>query len=320
VVNLDAPPASRWPYREMAVYYNESIHEAVALIDQFIPGWLEPAAIAFAEDFALPHLGEYAEELKAGAPIFGIPLGVGVLLNIIYEVEAGCTSIIAQDPLGTMYHARNLDFNLAPTLRKLALIANFQKSGKTLFWGVTYAGYLGVLTGMRPGAFGVSLNERDSGYRVENLLESLLVPGTNVASFLMRDTLTNYDNFDDAVKALSTASIVAPAYLAVSGSKPGQGVIITRDRLKSADIWKIDNSKSDGWFLVETNDDHWLPPEDDRREIAINGIESVGRSHVDLDTMFRVLSTNDVLNSGTTYTTLMSPTTGNFTVFVRTSW
>lgn len=49
--------------------------------------------------------------------------------------------------------------------------------------------YMGLLTGMRPGAFSISADQRDSGYLIENLLEAMLVPGTYAGCFLIRDTL-----------------------------------------------------------------------------------------------------------------------------------
>ena len=89
------------------------------------------------------------------------------MMNLFYELVAQCTSIVAETPDGKIYHARNLDFGvgLAFTdgLRNLTLEVlifsvafwpnqlgcqvEFQKGGKTLFTGVTYAGYVGMLTG-----------------------------------------------------------------------------------------------------------------------------------------------------------------------------
>jgi len=315
IVNLDLPPAQRWPLKDMIPYYNESIFEAIALIGEFIPSFLEPEVEELAV-LALPYMGEYAEEIRSGAALLKIPLGIATLLNIIYEVEAGCTSIVAQDKNGNIYHGRNLDFNLAKVLRKLTIRVEFQKNGKTLYWGTTYAGYVGLLTGMRPGKFSISLNERDSGYLLENLLEALFVPGTYVASLLIRDTLQNVQTYKEAVDILANTSMVAPSYITVSGNNSGEGVVITRDREKAADVWELDLS-SGRWFVVETNDDHWLPPEDKRRDAAINGMKSIGQSKIDLDGIYSVLSIHPVRNSETTYTTVMSAQSGNFTVWIR---
>jgi len=237
-------------------------------------------------------------------------------LNIFYEIEAGCTSIVAQDEQGIMFHVRNLDFDMAKTLRKLVIRVQYQKQGKTLFWATSFAGYVGVLTGMKPGSFAISLNERDTGYIVENLLEALLVPGTSIASFLIRDTLTNVNSFDEAVQAISKTSLVAPSYVIMSGANPGEGVVVTRNRFDVADLWKLDLN-ANRWFLVETNDDHWLPPDDDRRDLAVIATNALGEVDINLNGLFQVLSIPHVLNKDTVYTTLMSAATGNFTAFIR---
>ncbi len=56
--------------------------------------------------------GPYGEEIKGIANATGNNLGEVVLFNIFYEVFTICTSIVAQDANGNMYHARNLDFGL----------------------------------------------------------------------------------------------------------------------------------------------------------------------------------------------------------------
>ena len=66
--------------------------------------------------------------------------------------------------------AGNLDFNLAGLLRNLTIEVDFQTKGQTVFTATTYAGYVGVLTGMRPGAFSISLDQRESGSPIENIL------------------------------------------------------------------------------------------------------------------------------------------------------
>lgn len=49
----------------------------------------------------------------------------------------------------------------------------FQQGGKTIFYGSTYAGYIGILTGMKPDVFAVSVNERIDAYIFANLLKAL---------------------------------------------------------------------------------------------------------------------------------------------------
>jgi len=261
-----------------------------------------------------PYLGDYAGEINSWASAVNISIGKAILLNVIYEVEAWCTSIVARDIYGRLYHGRNLDFNLAPVLRNITLNVDFYKDNKLLYKGTTYAGYVGLLTGMRPGAFSISADERDTGYLWENLLETLFVPGTTCASFLIRDTLETKTNFNEAVKHLSETQIAAPIYIIVGGIKPNEGMVITRDRMWTANFWQLDE---DRWFEVETNYDHWVPAKDPRRHAAEAIIEKIGNKTMSLSGIMEALSTPPVVNSQTTYTTLMMPANGNYTTWVR---
>ncbi len=62
---------------------------------------------------------------------------------------------------GSFYHGRNLDYGV-PGLQNIAVNVNFTSKGQTVYQGTTYAGYVGLLTGMKPGAFSLSIDERDT--------------------------------------------------------------------------------------------------------------------------------------------------------------
>ncbi len=72
-----------------------------------------------------------------------------------------CIGIIAKDHFnGTIYHGRNLDFDWADRLATLLFDAVFTKNGKEIFRSTQFFGYQGVLTGMRTGAYAVSVDTR----------------------------------------------------------------------------------------------------------------------------------------------------------------
>jgi len=314
VVDLDKDPSSRWPIKDMLPYYNDSIKSAMGLIDLFIPKEAQPIVYALALD-VLPHLGIYAQELTALSNIANVPLEKIVLLNIMYEAVAGCTSIVAQKDDGTIIHGRNLDFPMTEALRNLTIDVVFKKSGNILYHGITFAGYVGLLTGMRPGAFSITVNERDLGAIWENLIEAIMVPGTYSTCFLIRDTLEQKTNFEDAVNILANAPLAAPVYLTIAGVNKGEGAIITRDRLGAADVWRIDPNNG-RWFEVQTNDDHWKDPIDNRRDIANAGMKKVGQDNISFDTLYSVLKITPVYNEETAYTTLMCPKTGEMSTVI----
>ncbi len=63
-----------------------------------------------------------------------------------------------------------------------------------------------------------------------------------------------------------------------------------------------------GISVLETNYDHWkaTPTTDDRRHPAIKSLDNIGHVHLNMHTLYSVLSTPPVLNNHTTYTTIMS--------------
>jgi acid ceramidase len=105
----------------------------------------------------------YPDEIKGIADATGLPLGDLALYNMFYEVFTLCTSIVGQDSQGKMYHARNLDFGLflgwdtkndtwllSELLRPLIINVNYTRSGVLKYKTVTFVGFVGVITGVKP--------------------------------------------------------------------------------------------------------------------------------------------------------------------------
>ena len=236
-----------------------------------------------------------------------------VLFNILYELTAygnegfkACTSIVAEYTGGAILHGRNLDYHL-DGLRNMTLTVDFQRGGKTVYTGTTFAGFVGLLTGQKPHGYSISMNERDQGKLWVNILQGIINGMSAVTVFEIRDTLANssYD-FAMALDILSSNHLIAPSYIIVGGIEKSQGAVITRGRISALDVWKV--SKENGWFLVETNYDHWEDPpvSDDRRNPAIQAMNKMGQANMSTTNLFDVLSTHPVLNDGTIYTVVMS--------------
>jgi hypothetical protein len=77
-------------------------------------------------------------------------LGQLVLLQLVYEASAACTSIVVpQDPTqgdSIPQHIRTMDWGME-FLRPLTIEVEFTKGGRTLYVATTWVGYVGVLTG-----------------------------------------------------------------------------------------------------------------------------------------------------------------------------
>ncbi|XP_026572926.1 N-acylethanolamine-hydrolyzing acid amidase isoform X1 [Pseudonaja textilis] len=305
-VSLDSPPESRWD--PVARHFDPAFMRTVLnhIVDSVIPKWVHAVIRRIAEDLEDFIPQPYEGEIRGLAQHFGVNVGDGLLLNLAYEFTAFCTSIVAQDKQGNIYHGRNMDYAFGEYLHKITIDVDFIKDGKVKFQGTTFFGYVGLWTGQSPHKFSISGNERDVGYWWENAMAAFLTR-FSPASWLIRRTLSEAEDFETAFYMLAKIPIIASVYYIIGGSTSRQGAVITRNRIGPVDVWPLDPLNG-AWYRVETNYDHWTnpPPYDDRRTPAIKALNATGQEHIDLNSLFKVFSTKPVLNKLTIYTTLMS--------------
>ncbi|XP_066241232.1 N-acylethanolamine-hydrolyzing acid amidase [Saccopteryx leptura] len=304
-VSLDAAPELRW--LPMLQHFDlDFVRAAMAHILGNVPKWVHAVirkAVRDLEGF-LPQ--PFTDEIRGMCDALNLSLADCILVNLAYESTAFCTSIVAQDSRGHIYHGRNLDYPFGNFLRKLTVDVQFLKNGQIAFTGTTFVGYVGLWTGQRPHKFTVSGDERDRGWWWENVIAAFLQKHSPI-SWLIRTTLSESENFEAAVNKLAKTPLIADVYYIVGGMSSREGVVITRSRSGPVDIWPLDPLNG-AWFRVETNYDHWKPaPEkDDRRTPAIKALNATGQANLSLQTLFQVLSVFPVYNNYTVYTTVMS--------------
>lgn len=305
-VSLDAAPELRW--LPMLQHYDpDFVRSAVAeVISNRVPQWVLEiiGEVVSKVESILPQ--PFTDEIRGISNFFNVSLAEGILVNLAYEASAFCTSIVAQDSQGHIYHGRNLDYPFGNALRKLTADVQFLKNGQIAFTGTTFVGYVGLWTGQSPHKFTVSGDERDRGWWWENAIAAISL-GHSPVSWLIRKTLSDSENFEEAVYTLAKKPLIADVYYIVGGTAPREGVVITRNRGGPADIWPLDPLNG-AWFRVETNYDHWkpVPKRDDRRTPAIKALNATGQAHLSLEALFQVLSVVPVYNNYTIYTTVMS--------------
>jgi len=312
VISLDAPASERWG--PLAAHFQPVAPKLVRrMIGEFLPQWavkpVEAMAAALDEHFAAP----FPDEMRGIASGLNLTLGEVVAINLVYDASAFCTSIVAQRPDGSIIHGRNLDFNGASILRAMTATVDFTSNSTVQYSATTYASYVGILTGLRPKAFTVTVDERDSGHWWENAIQAIFNKKAQPMSFTVRETLASENNFTGALATLSTRPLIAPVYFILGGTRAGEGAVITRDRLKAKDVWHLKNGIG-SWYVLETNYDRTnAPPEgDQRRIVATTAMNRTGQDAMTLKSLFRVLSTRganhsmSVLNNATTYTTVFT--------------
>ncbi|XP_071099644.1 N-acylethanolamine-hydrolyzing acid amidase-like [Haliotis cracherodii] len=309
-VDMDSPADTRWS--KVLNDYTQFVPNLLATIRQLVPVEVIPIAELIADDIENLIPSPFAEELLAVADGFGMLPGDTIALNILYDLTAYCTSIVAQDEDGVIWHARNLDYYYGDLLRNMTINVNFQRNNKTAYTGTTYAGYVGLVSGQRPNNFTITVDQRGHhvhvGHWWQNILMAILDKKTSFVSFLVRQVLDTNTGFRDAVERLSTTPIHAPVYYIVGGVNQGEGVVITRDRMTAVDQMYM-NPAHGNFYVLETNYDNWTtpPPYDkERRAVAEKTMNALGTQGVNKQSMFNVISTRPVMNENTTYSMVMS--------------
>ncbi|GAU94255.1 hypothetical protein RvY_06066 [Ramazzottius varieornatus] len=335
-INLDLPPERRWV--QLARDKARGIKELIDVIKGLVRGFAGGILIRIIDKDLPKLMGGLPEtavaEMTAISQAADIPLGEIFLYNLFYEFDAFCTSIIAEDKHGEIFHARNLDFGLllgwdfkndtwllTEKLRPLIFNGEFVRENKTVFKAVNFAGYIGVITGLKPQKYSLTVNERFTlkGSGIAGAIKWILGTRTgNWMGFLTRKVFETVDTFEDAKNILSTKELIGPIYFILGGTKSGEGVTITRSLDRTLDYNNL-NVTNGTWFVLETNYDRWKAPLfiDDRRTPATKCMNVIGQGNATFAGLFDVLNTKPVLNKLTAYTTLMHVKSGTMDTYIR---
>lgn len=169
----------------------------------------------------------------------------------------GCTGIVAVDKhSGTVSHARNLDFEFAKYLQPLTYVGIFTAAGKELFRAQMIAGYSSVLTGMRkgPNGYTIEINTRFMNHETgpKQLWQHLFTERRSLSGWIKRKVLQDIPDYEGAVHAFSSTPYSATEYNIISGVK--KGTILAREPDGLAYELPLDKSKHG--YVIMTNFDY----------------------------------------------------------------
>jgi hypothetical protein len=168
--------------------------------------------------------GLYRGEIASWAKALGVSLGTATILNCAYELSHlrwpklfGCTAGVRWvDGLG-MVHVRTLDWPLA-TMGAATGLFRFRRGARE-FVSVGVPGHVGVLSGMLPQAYSVTINWAPPAS----------FPSFDFGpAFLLRDTLETCDTYDAALRRLSDTHLCTSVFYTICGTAPGQACVIER--------------------------------------------------------------------------------------------
>lgn len=248
----------------------------------------------------------YSDEIRAISRHTKIPLGKLVMLQLYYELNAHCTSIITQSNKG-MCLTRTMDWDLE-LLKNLTIIVDFKFNNQYIFTATTWVGYVGVFTGMKPFKYAVSLNYRLVNNPIYINILNILFYGWPTG-FLIRDVLTNQNSFRSAVLVLAKEKLISPCYFTIVGNDDNDGCILIRNH---NNLFKAIDINKNGKYLVQTNHDDG----DDKSENIIYSRERLIQVHEIMKNEENILEPGilmnnmkgyPLINEETIYTTQMIP-------------
>jgi hypothetical protein len=324
LINLDNAEAERWAeviMREKTVA-GRVIAEAATQFER-VPELLRWVFARLYERSG----GLYGGEMAAWAGALGISLGTATILNCAYELSHlrwpkifGCTAGVRWvEGLG-MVHVRSLDW---PLVSMGAATRGFRfQRGARAFVTVGVPGQVGVLSGMLPPAYSVTIN----------WAPPVAFPSFDFGpTFLLRDTLETCDSYDAAVRTLSETRLSTSVFFTVCGAAKDQACVIERTqsqavvRPMSAPVLVQANHHVAGRF-VKNNEDI-LEGESDEDVFSLAGsskrVDTLNTALAEipasctLGAAANALNSGTVLNQDTCQQMVFCPTSGDAKVWRR---
>ena len=239
IVNLDLSPKERWNFAEKC---RKDINELIQCywrdIENYID-FIEEYLEFYKQTFIST---EYLDEIQSLAQFCDFSENQLLIVNLYYDViKLGfACSAFAFEKDNSIWHARNLDWwTENQLLAKHTKVFEWQKGGEVIFKSVGWIGFIGVLSGMKPNRFAVTLNAV-----LSEETPSLAKP----ISFLLREILQADNNFKKAKVILEETEIVCDCLLLLSGTKSNELVVIERTPRTSSTRMATDG------FIIVTND------------------------------------------------------------------
>ncbi len=247
-IDLETPPEQRWlPILKIYKYKIKAAHDQLFL-NFGDSKWIQLASKLITTSSYFGYV-KYSKEIQSISEVCNINFGDLVLAQIIYELSACCTSCIYKDPNSNeTIHFRTMDWPLK-TLANLTIKVDFYSQSQLLYSCVTWAGFVGIMTAVKPDVCSIALNYRKSNGNIWTNIKAL-VRGKWPASYLIRFALENAHNFGMIKDILSTSELVAPCYFILGHPYIiSKSIIIVRD--PNSYFLKLFNSGR----LIQTNHD-----------------------------------------------------------------
>jgi hypothetical protein len=164
----------------------------------------------------------YRDEIEYWAKIIGLPFYQVVILQLLYEINSGCTTFVTElNSLQTMI--RLMDWP-CEFLKEITYHGVFYSKGKPIFDAVCWIGSIGIFTARSiKSKYMVALNYRRlcnvTIHTIITAYLNTLVASAWPVSYLIRHMLETGEKYKQVVQTLETCKLVSPVYYIISSLK-----------------------------------------------------------------------------------------------------
>ena len=316
VVDLDLEPEQRWVeiIKDHKKYFPRVEQEVDNILKSVgVLGGLSKGIVSL---FSSAGKVMYKKELESISKLSGVPMSKLILMQICYEMFSACTSVVIRGETQN-YHFRTMDWEM-DFLRDLTINIVFKKNGRELYKAASWAGYVGVVTGVNEN-YSLALNYRRSkGSLLGNVMRTLKMKWP--IGYMVRHIFENEMDVESTYDALTSYQLISPCYITFCQKHSHAKVLIREHNklLKESDL-------SDKGYLIQTNHDSddsevnimWSFERYKRAQLIIDSLDCVdGHYKTNEKEFLQKFLVKPIINPHTIYVSLIIPNTFSLSNFV----
>lgn len=208
-----------YKWNKIVTHYKNKILRCIYKIRPLYEQYISYAHIALRTYQILGGTILYQKEIEQISMILGIPFVECLLIQLVYEANAACTSAILKSE-EEYVHVRTMDWDLNE-LKSITIRIKVFDKGIHVFDAITWAGFVGIFTGIKHNKYTISLNYRRNPH--PNILENanMMISGAYPNAYFIRELLSSNK---DPLLAIKEVELIAPAYYIIM-SEDFSGVI-----------------------------------------------------------------------------------------------
>jgi hypothetical protein len=242
----------------------------------------------------------YEREIQEIAKFLEISFIECLMFQLTYEFFSACTTAILRSD-GEYVCVRTMDWEL-DLLKGITVRVRVENEGKYLFDAITWAGFVGIFTGIKRNEYSIALNYRRS--ETPNFISNLtsLTKGHFPNAFLIRDILSS-DNAKSAFDRIQRSRLIAPAYYSFMSKDVKCRIIREREEFKIVYAPCTQTNCDD---YLEGKAQNKIEPNIMYSHERLSHMEGVIKSNLPLKDLIEHINKFPVKNEHTIYTVIMT--------------